>query len=118
LSQTEGQDEFDLERRALAAGAFYVSRIERDLRNQRLSFALIANPEESVVVRRLVFTDVREFKELWNEEEDPDLIEQIIGLHQCSEKGGIRYLIRLERSEMHFCSATKPQIIETGLFED
>ena len=117
MLQTERQDELDLERRALAAGAFYVCRIERDLSNQRLSFALIANPEESVVVRRLVFTDVREFKELWNEEEDPDLIEQIIGLHQYPERGGFRYLIRLEKSEMHFCSATKPQLIEAGLFE-
>ncbi len=83
--------------------------------NHKLSFALVANPEEAVVVRILVFTDIREFTELWDEEEDPNLIEQIIGLHQHTEKGAFRYLVRLKQSEIHFYSDAKPLLIEAGL---
>ena len=104
-----------LEQRALASGAFYVDKIERDLDNGQLSFALVADPEQCVVVRYLVFTAVREFKELWDEEEDPDLMEQIIGLHEDPEEVGIRYIIRLDQSEMYFYSDTEPQLIEVSL---
>ncbi len=106
-------DSSDLEHRALDGGAFYIGRLERDLSNERLSFALIADPVSPVVVRTLTFFGVQDFREEWDEEEDPDLMEQVIGLHQSAKGRGFQFHIRLDQSEMSFYSEAEPQIVES-----
>lgn len=104
-----------LERRVMADGAFYVHRLDRDLDQGRLVFYLCrASEPPGQVVRRLIFSGVREFRELWDEEPDPDLLESIIGLHRRPMGSGFEYLIRLDQSEMYFWTAEAPQVEEAA----
>ena len=114
MPRRDQPDPSDLEGRALAGGAFYVDRIERDPAGGRLTFALVADLEHGAVVRTLSFSGMTDFREEFDEEVDPDLMEQVIGLHREPDGGGWVYCIRLDQSEIWFRSEEEPRLEEIG----
>ena len=113
MTQVQQHDINALECRVQAGNAFYADPIECDLINKRLCFGIIGDPETPTVIRTLIFTNVQNFREIWHEEQDPDLLQQILFLNQYPQGAGFRYTILLDQSEMDFYSETEPELIET-----
>jgi hypothetical protein len=85
----------------------YIARIELDANQKLFTLDLRFDPESDLVDKILVFHDVQDFEEIFNEDEDTtDYMDSIIGLEQDSS----RYVLTTDVREITFSSLMAPEI--------
>jgi hypothetical protein len=90
----------------------YISSIEYDSAERRLTIKFLRDPEESVIDRILTFSNVKDFSDElnWDEGEDEDCLDSLIGLDEYPEDEGTCYVVHTDKREMVFYTNENPQI--------
>lgn len=103
-----------LEERVTQGFIIYISGIDYDPMGQRLTIAFLGDPESPAVVRTLIFSDVEDFSEEVFSDEDVEagvnVIDSLIGLDECPEGIGVKYVVHTELREMDFRTKENPQV--------
>lgn len=82
----------------------WVERVVHSLEERRVEVFLVYDPERGEAERILAFYGVDDFKRTWDAEEDPDLLDSLIGIQTQTLEIGTRYYIRLGASEIEISS--------------
>ena len=103
-----------LEERVTMGSVVYVSSINYDPIEKRLTIMLVSDPESTSVVRVLTFFGIEDFSDEKFEDEEAEVginfIDSLIGLDEYPEKEGVCYVVHTELREMVFRTKEKPQV--------
>jgi len=92
----------------------YISSIEHDPAQRRITIKFLKDPEENHIDRILTFSGVEDFSEEEFEDEDVEagvnVIVSLIGLDEYPEAESVQYVVHTELREMIFRTKEKPQI--------
>jgi hypothetical protein len=103
-----------LEDRVTQGRIVYIARLVHDAEQGTLEFHLATDPEQPNVVRVLRFFQVEDFSQVWEDEPDPNLLEQILWMEDYARGDRREYEIRLGDSEITFLTAEEPSIEEVA----
>jgi hypothetical protein len=90
----------------------YIESIEHDPVERRLVIRFVNDPEEQVVDRILTFSEVSDFSnELnWDDDDEEDCLDSLLGVREYPKPEGIRYQVNTEQREMLFLTSIAPRI--------
>jgi hypothetical protein len=106
----------NLEKRVIDGGFYCIRSITHDSAEKSLIIEFIRPPEEPSPVKRiLTFSNIEEFSDELNWDEDDEkvaseIIDSLIGLDEYPENERVRYVVQTEVREMIFYSKVSPQI--------
>jgi hypothetical protein len=96
-----------LEARVMQHGVFYIHSLE--LLGSDLCIRFLGNPNESSIVRTLVFVEVQGYREEWYDRDD-ECIEMIMGIDEDLQEIGADYMLHTDQREMWFHSDKAPRL--------
>jgi hypothetical protein len=106
----------NLEKRVIDGGFYCIRSIAHDLAEKSLIIEFIRRSEEPSPVKRLLtFSNIEEFSDELNWDDDNEVVESkvidsLIGLDEYPENEKVRYVVHTEVREMIFYSKESPQI--------
>lgn len=104
----------ELEKKVVDGAFIYIDGVAFDAKEKCLFLKFINNPEKPVASRVLTFSDVQDFEDEWDSEEDrieaENCLDSLIGLDEYPEAESVRYVVRLEARELRFCTSKTPML--------
>jgi len=103
-----------LEQRITRGRVSYISNIEHDMTQRRITIKFLKDPNENHIDQILTFSGVEDFSEEEFEDEDVkvgiEVIDQLIGLAEYPEEEYVRYVVHTDLREIIFRTNENSQI--------
>jgi hypothetical protein len=99
--------------RGLAA---YIYSIDYSPEKKRISIKFVKSPQEPLIDRILIFSNIQQFSDErnWDEIEDNGYLDLLIGLDEYPERSGVKYVVHTDQREIIFVTDRQPVLREVS----
>lgn len=96
-----------LEERIIEGNVHYLSSLKQE--DSKLIVEFLGEPERADIVRRVIFSKVRGYRETWHDR-DEDCLEMLLGIEEELKEAGTDYLLHTDQRAIWFSTKVEPVI--------